>query len=184
MAEINETELPKPSVPELSVTLNIFLEGIRAIVPGDKYEEARRLVEDYKKSEEMQKLQGFLKEYAESHENYVTEFWLKDNLKIPLPLPINSSLFFLLPKRLFNTDDERFRFIAKFIIFSLMFKERVDRGELKQEFDGRQEKKNALSMATYRHFFTAYRRPGAIKDEHIFSEGGRYFIVVCNNQAY
>ncbi|XP_023223789.1 choline O-acetyltransferase-like [Centruroides sculpturatus] len=174
MSAIKESELPKPSVPELSVTLNRFLEGIRAIVPSDKYQEARKLVEDYKTSGEMQKLQGFLKEYAESHENYVTEFWLKDNLKNTLPLPINSSPFFLLPKRLFNTDDERFRFVAKFIIFSLMFKERVDR----------QEKKNALSMATYRHFFTAYRRPGAIKDEHIFSEGGPYFIVVCNNQIF
>ncbi|XP_023224274.1 choline O-acetyltransferase-like [Centruroides sculpturatus] len=184
MTEMNETELPKPSVPELSVTLNRFLEGIRAIVPGDKYEEARRLVEDYKKSEEMQKLQEFLKEYAESHENYVTEFWLKETLKNPLPLPINSSPFFLLPKRIFNTDDERFRFIARFILFSLNFNKRVDRCELKHEFAGGQEKKNALSMATYRHFFTAYRRPGAIKDEHIFSEGGRYFIVVCNNQLF
>ncbi|XP_067130226.1 choline O-acetyltransferase-like [Centruroides vittatus] len=184
MSAMKESELPKPSVPELPVTLNRFLEGIEAIVPGDKYEEARRLVEDYKKSGEMQNLQGLLEKYAESHENYVTEFWLKENLKNPLPLPINSSPFFLLPKRLFNTDDERFRFIARFILFSLNFNKRIARGELKQEFSGRQEKENALSMATYRRFFTAYRRPGAITDEHIFSEGARYFIVVCNNQLF
>ncbi|XP_023218560.1 choline O-acetyltransferase-like isoform X2 [Centruroides sculpturatus] len=169
MSAMKESELPKPSVPELSVILNRFLEGIKAFVPGDKYEEARRLIEDYKTSEEMQKLQGFLKEYAESHENYVTEFWLKETLKNPLPLPINSSPFLLLPKQEFNMDDERFR---------------VDRGELKEEFAVSQEKENALSMATYRHFFTAYRIPGAIKDEHIFSEGGRYFIVACNNQLF
>ncbi|XP_067130252.1 choline O-acetyltransferase-like isoform X2 [Centruroides vittatus] len=184
MSDMKESELPKPSVPELSVTLNRFLEGIRAIVSGDKYEEARTLVEDYKKSEELQKLQEFLKKYAESHENYMTEFWLKENLKNPLPLPINSSPFVLLPKRIFKTDDQRFRYIARFIIFSLMFEERVHRGELEQEFSGKQLKKNALSMATYHHFFAAYRRPGAIKDKHIFSEGGRYFIVVCNNQLF
>ncbi|XP_067130253.1 choline O-acetyltransferase-like [Centruroides vittatus] len=132
----------------------------------------------------MQKLQGFLKRYAKSKENYVTEFWLKENLTNPLPLLINSSPFFLLPKQEFKTDDQRFRFTAKFIIFSLMFKERVDRGELKQEFAEEQGKGNALSMATYHHFFTAYRRPGTIRDEHIFSRGGRYFIVVCNNQLF
>ncbi|XP_067130228.1 uncharacterized protein [Centruroides vittatus] len=186
MTEIKETELPKPSVPELSVTINRFLEGIRAIVPGDKYEEARRLFEDYKKSGEMQELQGFLKKYAESHENYVTEFWLDDMyLKNPLPLPINSNPFFLLPKQEFKSDEERFRFIAKFILFSLTFKQRVDSGELKQEFSGGQGKGNALSMATYHRFFTAYRRPGAIKDQHIFSEGsGRHIIVICNNQLF
>ncbi|XP_023224300.1 choline O-acetyltransferase-like [Centruroides sculpturatus] len=186
MAEMKETELPKPSVPELSVTLNRFLEGIKAIVPGDKYQEARRLVEDYKTLGEMQKLQGFLKEYAERHENYITEFWLNDMyLKNPLPLPINSNPFFLLPKREFKTDDDRFRFIARFIIFSLMFKQRVDSGELKQEFSGGQKKGNALSMATYHHFFTAYRRPGATKDQHVFSEGGsRHIIVICNNQLF
>ncbi|XP_023221857.1 choline O-acetyltransferase-like [Centruroides sculpturatus] len=186
MAEIKEIELPKPSVPELSVTLNRFLEGIKAIVSGDKYEEARTLVEEYQTSGEMQNLQQFLKEYAENHENYVTELWLNDMyLKNPLPLPINSSPFFLLPKQEFHSNEKRFRFIARFIIFSLMFKQRVDSGELKQEFSGGQKKGNALSMATYHHFFTAYRRPGATKDEHVFSEGGsRHIIVICNNQLF
>ncbi|XP_023218572.1 choline O-acetyltransferase-like [Centruroides sculpturatus] len=184
MSAMKESELPKPPVPELSVTLDRFLEGIRAIVPIDKYEEARRLVEDYKTSEEMQKLQGLLEKYAETHENYVTEIWLKENLKNPLPLPVNSSLFFLLEKCLFLTADGRRGFIADFIIFLLMFKERVDSGELKEKFAKIQKEENALSMATYDHFFTVYRRPGAIKDEHVFSEGGRYFIVACENQLF
>ncbi|XP_067145486.1 choline O-acetyltransferase-like [Centruroides vittatus] len=185
MTEIKETELPKPSVPELFVTLKRFLEGIKAIVSDDKYEDARRLIEEYQKSGEMQRLQGFLKKYAENNENYVTGFWLNDMyLKNPLPLPINSNPFFLLPKREFKTDDDRFRFVAKFIIFSLMFKQRVDSGKIIQEFAGGQGRGNALSMATYHHFFTAYRRPGKNKDEQILSVGGRHIIVICNNQLF
>ncbi|XP_067119324.1 carnitine O-acetyltransferase-like [Centruroides vittatus] len=155
MTEMKESKRPKPPVPELSVTLNRFLKGIEAIVSGDRYAKARRLVEEYQNSEKMQRLQGFLKKYAESKENYVTGFCMNDMyLKIPLPFPVNSSPSFLLPKQEFTTDDERFRFVAKFIIFSLMFKEKVDTGKLNQEFAGGQgnEEKNNFVSLFFVHF--------------------------------
>lgn len=186
MSAISENTLPKPPIPELSVTAERFLEGIKAYVSSPQYKAAQNFMEKFQKSGgEGEKLQNFLKEYAAKTENYVSGIWLDDMyLKNPLPLPINSNPYFLLPKQQFKNDEDRFGYIARYIIFSLMFKQKLDNGELKQEFSGGQAKGAPLSMATYQHFFSAYRRPGMNKDSQIFSQGSRHIIVACNNQFF
>ncbi|XP_023238363.1 choline O-acetyltransferase-like isoform X1 [Centruroides sculpturatus] len=184
--EYNENNLPKPPVPELSITMQRFLQGMKAVVNDDQYLQAEKSVKEFEKpGGEGERLQLYLKEYAENDDNYVTSIWLEEKyLKNPLPLPVYSSPFFLLPRREFRKEDDRFNYIAKFIIFSLMFKQNVESGEVMRDLSTGLVKGHHLSMAPYQRLFSVYRRPGEDIDEQIFNKTSRHIVVACNNQFF
>ncbi|XP_023220921.1 choline O-acetyltransferase-like isoform X2 [Centruroides sculpturatus] len=182
MSNEQEKQLPKPLIPELSHTLQRFLEGIKTIVTEEEYKEAENLVKEFQNpGGEGEKLQNFLKEYAEKNDDYLTRVWTEEMyLNNRLPLPIYTNPFILLPKQNFRGDNDRFSFIAKFIIFCLKFKQKLESGELKQEL----KQESDSSMANYYRFFNVYRRPGEEKDEHVYTDNSRHVIVICNNQFF
>lgn len=45
----------------------------------------------------------------------------------PLPLPINSNPFYLLPKQNFRSTSDQIRYATKIIQFCFEFKKRIDR---------------------------------------------------------
>ncbi|GFQ98712.1 choline O-acetyltransferase [Trichonephila clavata] len=120
-----------------------------------------------------------------------THFWLDDMyLKNPIPLPINSSPFFLLPKQMFHSTNDQLRFAAKIILFALNYKKKIDSNELPPDtIPSRGGKSTPLCMDTYHHFFPAYRRPGEQKDELIVSDQqddkhAWHVVVACKNQFF
>ncbi|XP_054719314.1 choline O-acetyltransferase-like [Uloborus diversus] len=111
-------------------------------------------------------------------------------LKNPIPLPVNSSPFFLLPKQQFHSSTDQLRFAAKIILFALDYKKKIDNHELTPDFiPSRGGKPTPLCMETYEHFFPAYRRPGEQKDDLIMSnqqglEHSWNVVVACRNQFF
>ncbi|XP_055944108.1 choline O-acetyltransferase-like [Argiope bruennichi] len=183
-------ELPHQPVPDLSRTLNRYLTGLRAVVPAAQYDATRQIVEQFRE-ETGPKLQEELRQLANNVDNWATYFWLDDMyLKNPIPLPVNSSPFFLLPKQTFHSSNDQLRFAAKIILFALDYKKKIDSNELPPDLvPSRGGKPSHLCMDTYHHFFPAYRRPGEQKDELVMSDqqDSKHpwnVVVACKNQFF
>ncbi|XP_071040979.1 choline O-acetyltransferase isoform X2 [Parasteatoda tepidariorum] len=184
-------ELPPPPVPDLAQTLERYLAGLRAVIPAAQYERTRQLVEQFC-NDPGSKLQAELIKFAENVDNWVTHFWLDDMyLKNPIPLPVNSNPFFLFPKQNFHSSSDQFRFAAKFILYALDYKKKIDSKSLSKDVIKVRGggKEIPLCMKTYANFFSSYRRPGENKDELYMSEHQGpddpwHIIVACKNQFF
>ncbi|RWS14748.1 Choline O-acetyltransferase-like protein, partial [Dinothrombium tinctorium] len=116
----------------------------------------------------------------------VTDVWLDDMyLCNPLPLPINSNPFFLLPRQQFRSTLDLFRFACRIIQFSYIFKKQIDKETLPQDFGSGHGKGYPLCMQTYKHFFTACRIPSEDKDKlYIHNANVDHIVVACRNQTH
>lgn len=83
----------------------------------------------------------------------------------PIPLPINSSPYYLLPKQLFKSTLDHLKFAVKVLQFAHSFKIKIDKRQMPQEYGSGHASGTALCMNTYNHFFGCCRIPGADKDE-------------------
>ncbi|XP_067127382.1 choline O-acetyltransferase isoform X1 [Centruroides vittatus] len=186
MSQGSEEVLPKPPVPELKSTLERYLTGIKAIVDSEQFNHTKSLVNEFQKPGGTGEcLQDLLKKYAGTADNWVTGFWLDDMyLKNPLSLPVNSSPFFMLPKQAFNTTNEQLSYVSKFVVFSLKYKQKLQRRDLKQEYASGHGKGIPLCMNTYYRFFSSYRSPGLLKDTQIFNDYSKHIVVICRNQLF
>lgn len=106
-------------------------------------------------------------------------------LENPIPLPVNSNPFFLLPIQTFRSISEQIHFAAAFVHFTLEFKKLTRDQTLHQDVGKGQKTGQALCMQTYRHFFTACRIPGASRDiQKILPQARGHFIVASFNQFF
>lgn len=98
----------------------------------------------------------------------VTGLWMDDMyLDNPIPLPINSSPYYLLPKQSFRSTAHHLSFAVKVLQFTHMFKMMIDNEEIPQEFGSGHASGTALCMNTYKHFFGCCRVPGPERDEFV-----------------
>ena len=66
--------MPKLPVPELSSTLQLYLESIKAICSKEQYEKTKKIVEEFKKpGGEGEYLQKKLQERADVKDNWVRQ---------------------------------------------------------------------------------------------------------------
>lgn len=83
----------------------------------------------------------------------------------PIPLPINSSPYYLLPKQSFRSTLHHLSFAVKVLQFTHSFKIKIDRRQIPQEFGSGHASGTAFCMNTYNHFFGCCRIPGPEKDD-------------------
>ncbi|KAI1291945.1 Choline O-acetyltransferase [Halotydeus destructor] len=180
-------DLPKPPVPDLQKTLDRYLESIQPVVTAAQFEESARTVRQFlEQGGEGEALQEALERFASQSENWVTELWMEDMyLYNPIPLPVNSNPFYLLPKQSFRSTTDQLRFASKLIQFCFLFKAQIDSETLPQDIGSGHGKGVPLCMETYRHFFTACRIPGPEKDQlYLADKTNRHFTVACRDQFY
>ncbi|KAF7489238.1 Choline O-acetyltransferase [Sarcoptes scabiei] len=177
-------DLPKAPVPDLEQTLTRYLDGLKAVISSEQFEETKKTAENFLYDPQQGKrLQTLLIDYSQQTDNWTTDFWLDHMyLSNPLSLVINSSPFFLLPNQTFRTKSDQFRFAASIVRFALEFDRKIESEELSQDTIGNVK----LCMQTYRHFFNANRIPGVAKDHlRIVSKKAnhsKHFIVAAFNQ--
>lgn len=68
--------MPSPPVPELSATLERYLEGLKCILPAADYAEAEAQVEEFQREDGVE-LQKLLQEYARQKDNWVRELFCR-----------------------------------------------------------------------------------------------------------
>ncbi|KAG8193670.1 hypothetical protein JTE90_024033 [Oedothorax gibbosus] len=185
-----QDRLPSQPVPDLSGTLRRYVAGLAAVVSGSQLRATRQLADEFADGSGAA-LQAELRKLADGVDNWATHFWLDDMyLKNPIPLPVNSSPFFLLPKQHFHSTTDQLRYASKIILFALDYKKKIDNNTLPPDLiPSRGGKPTPLCMDTYQHFFPAYRRPGEAVDELFMSDQQTdkhawNVIVACKNQFF
>ncbi|CAL4163589.1 unnamed protein product, partial [Meganyctiphanes norvegica] len=164
--------VPKLPVPPLGNTLNWYLTHLQTLLPPEKYEEAKKLVQHFgKPNGDGEKLQEELIKRHESMENWAYQWWLEEMyLKVPLCLPINSNPGMVFPHQKFTSTYDMANFAAKMCDAALEMMENIDKDEIDVDRCGGKEWKQPMCMAQYKRVFNCYRCPGMPKDKHMMCQ--------------
>ncbi|CAG2105566.1 unnamed protein product [Medioppia subpectinata] len=120
----------------------------------------------------------------------ITPIWLDDMYLLnALPLPINSSPFYLFPRQQFKTSTDQLRLASEIIQFTYEFRNRIENQSLSQDYGSGQGKGQPLCMQTYKNFFNAYRIAGEEKDEILLinenrEEDNEHIVIASRNQFF
>ncbi|XP_054156142.1 choline O-acetyltransferase-like [Oppia nitens] len=168
-------DLPKVPVPDLHKTLERYLSALKPVIPVAQYEQTRRTVDQFLEADgEGDRLQALLKQWADQTDNWITPIWLEDMYLLnAVPLPINSSPFYLFPRQQFRTANDQLRLAVEVIKFVYDFRNRIQTENLTQDFGAGHGKGQPLCMNTYTNFFRAYRLPGEDKDEILLIDNNK-----------
>ncbi|CAC5389476.1 CHAT [Mytilus coruscus] len=183
--------LPKLPVPDLSRTLEKYIEIIQPILTPSQYAKTKDIVRDFGKlGGEGEFLQTKLKEYSETKDNWAYNWWLDDMyMKVRLPLPISSNPGMVFPKQHFVDRAQQLRYASRLISGILDYKTIIDARGLPIDRARHKEKGQPLCMEQYYKLFTSYRIPGVKKDSLISNHTNlmpepEHIIVICKNQFF
>ncbi|XP_074647611.1 choline O-acetyltransferase-like [Tubulanus polymorphus] len=183
--------LPKLPVPDLNSTLDKYLQVLQPVLSEEEYERTKKIVDEFgREGGEGEILQEQLKKFAETKDNWVVDWWLKDMyLDIHLPLPVNSNPGMVMPRMLFNAEKDRLRYAAQLITGILDYKIVIDSRSIPIDRCRSREKGQPLCMDQYYRIFYHYRRPGVHSDVILnYKDASRmvaeHIVVACNNQFY
>ncbi|XP_052069853.1 choline O-acetyltransferase-like [Mytilus californianus] len=183
--------LPKLPVPDLSRTLEKYIEITQPILTPSQYAKTKDIVRDFGKlGGEGEFLQTKLKEYSETKDNWAYNWWLDDMyMKVRLPLPISSNPGMVFPKQHFLDRAQQLRYASRLISGILDYKTIIDARGLPIDRARHKEKGQPLCMEQYYKLFTSYRIPGVKKDSLISNHTNlmpepEHIIVICKNQFF
>ncbi|CAF0797737.1 unnamed protein product [Didymodactylos carnosus] len=140
-----EKQLPKLPVPDLNSTLDKYLRCLQPILPSEKFEHTRKLVEEFRSPNGIgHQLQELLLKYASETENWVRQY--------------------------FKDENDQLRFVSRLICGILDYKVLIDARELPVDRATSREKGQPLCMEQYYRLFSSYRIPGADNDRLLLTK--------------
>ncbi|XP_064457418.1 carnitine O-acetyltransferase-like [Ornithodoros turicata] len=181
-----QKDLPRLPVPPLQETLDRYLKSVKPLVSAEEYEHTVSEVEQFiKPGGTGEELYTLLQQRAQTKENWVSEWWLREAyLKYRMPVVVYSNPAMSLPRQNFATKQDQLRYAATLIAGALDFKNLVDKQLLKPDM----MKDSPLDMSQYQKIFCTCRVPKEGCDELesylLEDDPPKHIIVVHNNQFF
>lgn len=173
----NPDNLPHLPLPKLEDTMEKYIRTVKPLLPAEKFEKTRRVVEDFIKGKGVH-LHNLLQKKAEKSENWLSDWWLKyAYLSYRSPVVVHSNPGLYLPTKFFENDFQWCRYAARVIWASLRYKQMIDYNEIPTEKAG----KFPLDMSQYKKIFGTCRIPAREVDQLSFNPRSRHIVVVFKN---
>ncbi|CAK8678602.1 unnamed protein product [Clavelina lepadiformis] len=189
--ENEKVRLPQLPIPDLQETLQQYLHCVKPLVNETQFSITKSIVDSFGRSDGLgPKVQEKLLEFAQTKENWASEWWLKDMyLDCRAPLPINSNPGMVLPKQEFSDTGSMIRYGAKLTAGLLDFKIILDARALPEDIARGQLAGQSLCMEQYYRLLRSYRLPGFGQDKLVTFKSlsvdePDHIIVACNNQFF
>ncbi|KAJ6638879.1 Carnitine O-acetyltransferase [Pseudolycoriella hygida] len=178
----NPDNLPHFPVPKLNDTLQKFLRSVQPLLPAKSYKITENLIKEFGKSNGLgEQLQRLLQNRADTHENWLADWWLIAaylTWRSPVVVYSNPGLYF--PTRQFANADDWLKFSARVTSAALRYKQMVDSNQIPKDKMG----KTLLDMGQYKKVFGTCRIPGHNMDSVEFNPGSRHIVVAYRNGFY
>lgn len=178
----NPDNLPHFPVPKLNDTLQKFLRSVQPLLSAQSYKTTENLIKEFVKSNGLgEKLQQLLQKRADTHENWLAEWWLVAaylTWRSPVVVYSNPGLYF--PAQQFRGADDWLKYSAKVTSAALKYKQMVDFDQIPKDKMG----KALLDMGQYKKIFGTCRIPGHNMDQVEFNPGSRHIVVAYRNGFY
>ena len=175
---MSKQTLPSLPVPSLEDTQERYLAALRPLLTEEKYEEAKRVVDDFFSSDTAQMLQGALEQRAGSMGNWLEEWWEQAAYLVPrysIAITINPAACFLLPP---SPQLQRAAYILHATAEYFLL---LQKGELPSE----KLMGQPLCMYQYTRLFGSWREPGEGGDSlHSTEKPPKHVIVVYNGHYF
>lgn len=175
----NPDNLPHFPVPKLDETLQKFLRSVQPLLSAQSYKTTENLIKEFVKFNGLgDKLQQLLQKRADTHENWLAEWWLVAaylTWRSPVVVYSNPGLYF--PGQPFRGADDWLKYSAKVTSAALKYKQMVDFDQIPKDKMG----KALLDMAQYKKIFGTCRIPGHNMDQVEFNPGSRHIVVAYRN---
>ncbi|CAG9784470.1 unnamed protein product [Diatraea saccharalis] len=177
--QMNIQNLPRLPVPKLSDTLEKYLRTVKPHLNEDEFSKTVKLVKNFETGEG-KRLQSLLEKRAQTHLNWLEEWWLKTAyLGYRDPVVVFSSPGLVFPFRKFKTQLEQLQYAAKTILATLEYKALIDGDKLPVEMMG----KSPLDMSQYKKVFGTCRVP-ADKIDRLSYNDTKYVTVIHNDHIF
>ncbi|KAF5291723.1 hypothetical protein FQR65_LT11417 [Abscondita terminalis] len=179
---INKSQqLPNLPVPNLSDTLDKYLRSVRPLLSDEEYCTTSRLVREFQCDEVTKTLQNYLKQRAESKQNWLAEWKINETyLGYRLPNVIYSNPGQLLPLKKFKNDTDRLSYTAKLILGAANYIILLKKREIPVEQKGGRE----LDMDQYYKIFGTIRVPRPEVDDIQYYPDSEHIVVVHKNHYF
>lgn len=175
----NPDNLPHFPVPKLNDTLQKFLRSVKPLLSTQSYQTTENLIKEFSKSNGLgEKLQKLLQHRADTHENWLADWWLTAaylTWRSPVVVYSNPGLYF--PTRQFQGADEWLKYSARVTSAALKYKQMIDFDQIPKDKMG----KALLDMGQYKKIFGTCRIPGINTDSIEFNPGSRHIVVAYRN---
>ncbi|KAL1123984.1 hypothetical protein AAG570_001754, partial [Ranatra chinensis] len=156
--------------------------SVRPFLTQEEYAKSESVVKDFgAPGGEGDKLQKLLYERAEREQNWLEAWWLQTAyLGYRSPVVVWSSPGEIFPWMKFSSENDVLKCATNVVWAALQFKLQVDRGEIAQEWFGR----NPLDMNQYRMVFGTCRIPDIPLDALRFHPKSGHIVVAHKNHFY
>lgn len=166
-------------MPKLNDTLQKFLRSVQPVLSTQSYKKTENLIREFAKSNGLgEKLQRLLQNRADSHENWLADWWLTAaylTWRSPVVVYSNPGLYF--PTRQFEGVDDWLKFSARVTSAALKYKQMIDFNQIPKDKMG----KALLDMGQYKKIFGTCRIPGHNMDQVEFNPASRHIVVAYRN---
>ena len=171
---MSQSSFPKLPVPNLSQTLDRYLESVRPLVTLNQYAETVRLTSEFLATEGPY-LQTQLLERAAKTDNWLTEWWKEvAYLAHRMPLPVHVSPAAICDKMEFGSISQMLDYASLLIVEFIDFFEKILLDTLPPDKLGG----ISLCMRQYKSLTGGHRIPGKVVDTQKYSPNSDHIIVV------
>ena len=174
-----QDNLPKLPIPELSSSMNKYLEALAPLQSNREHDETRAATREFETGEGKQ-LQEKLKKYATGKSSYIEQFWYDSYLNYDNPVVLNLNPFFLLEDDPTPARGNQVTRAASLVISALCFVRAVRKEELPPDA----VRGTPLCMYQYSRMFGTARVPtdnGCIIGQ---DSDAKHLVVMCRGQFY
>lgn len=155
------------------------MRSVQPLLSTKSYKTTENLISEFAKSNGLgEKLQRLLQNRADTHENWLSDWWLIAaylTWRSPVVVYSNPGLFF--PTRQFQSADDWLKHSARVTFAALTYKQMVDFNQIQKDKMG----KALLDMGQYKKIFGTCRIPGVNMDQVEFNPGSRHIVVAYRN---
>eukprot|EP01114_Cavostelium_apophysatum_P012779 TRINITY_DN2942_c0_g1_i4.p1 TRINITY_DN2942_c0_g1~~TRINITY_DN2942_c0_g1_i4.p1 ORF type:complete len:627 (+),score=164.81 TRINITY_DN2942_c0_g1_i4:91-1971(+) len=163
----NQDSLPPLPVPALESILDKYLKSVVPALTKEEYENTERIVRNFAKSEDAQRLHRKLQERSKElwslpeKKNWLEDWWFQYAYLIwPDPIPVSSNYYMVFNEEVIKKNEPQALQAAKMLKSLLFARGVLKREEIPAEYMG----KTPLCMNQYRAIFTTARIPGENQD--------------------
>lgn len=178
----NPDNLPHFPVPPLQETLQKYLTSVKPLLSAEAFSNTECVVKEFAAPNgQGAQLHELLRRRAETHENWLSDWWLKFSYlgyRSPVVIHSNPGLFYSINE--FKSDDDWLGYAARSIWATMRFKVQIDTKQIPADRMG----KALLDMAQYGMIFGTCRIPAKEFDNIEYNPQSKYVIVAYKNGVY
>lgn len=175
----NPENLPHFPVPPLDESLQKYLNSVKPLLSAEEFSRTECVVGEFgAPNGEGTKLYDLLRKRADTHENWLSDWWLKFaylGFRSPVVINSNPGLFYNVNE--FKSESEWLGYAARSIWATMRFKVQIDTKQIPTDMMG----KARLDMEQYGMIFGTCRVPAEEFDNIQYNPESKYVIVVYKN---